>query len=490
MYRHRGWAGAIFAAVLILPLLAPAGMHAQENDVVVRVDPRVELLSIVFRLAGNPEYGQGRVPAYNAAIDEHFAPSGAHPTVELARQLREERGISFDAVMGMAIHLEDAFAPELAFPVEETDAWLYGDGRWTPAAAASFVTALNEFVADTDFRAFWESQATLYAAAERSARYLAAEELRAGWFADFFGRSPEAPFTMIPGLANGGANYGNRFRDARGREHAYAIIGVGAVDEAGLPVLRAGQLPTVIHEFNHSFVNPTTEPYREEFAEASHVYTVMEDVMRRQAYAGWHTVVNESLVRAAVVRYLRANDGNERAESELERQVDRGFLWIRELDALFGEYESDRDRWPTFASFMPRIVGHFEALAGRVDGMAAEREAAVEAEQRALDPLRPELVSVEPADGSRDVDPETSAIVLRFDRPMSGAYQLNPAEGWGFPETTGLSWNEDQTVLTLEVRLEPDADYALVLNRPTGGAFRSADEDIPLRMTTVRFRTR
>jgi hypothetical protein len=39
----------------------PSSQPAQSPAIEVRVDPRVELLSIVFRLAGNPEYSQGRV---------------------------------------------------------------------------------------------------------------------------------------------------------------------------------------------------------------------------------------------------------------------------------------------------------------------------------------------------------------------------------------------------------------------------------------------
>jgi hypothetical protein len=35
----------------------------------VRVDPRVELVSVIFQLAGNPEYHQGRVPEYTRDVD-------------------------------------------------------------------------------------------------------------------------------------------------------------------------------------------------------------------------------------------------------------------------------------------------------------------------------------------------------------------------------------------------------------------------------------
>ena len=40
---------------------------------------------ILFRLAGNPEYNQARVPSYAAAVDAYFADFRDHPAVRLAR---------------------------------------------------------------------------------------------------------------------------------------------------------------------------------------------------------------------------------------------------------------------------------------------------------------------------------------------------------------------------------------------------------------------
>ena len=39
----------------------------------VAVDPRVELVSIIFRLAGHPEYSRCRVPPYAKDLDAQFA---------------------------------------------------------------------------------------------------------------------------------------------------------------------------------------------------------------------------------------------------------------------------------------------------------------------------------------------------------------------------------------------------------------------------------
>ena len=84
------------ALLSLLPGIPAIGQEAQADRpaIEVRVDPRVELMSIVYRLAGNPEYNMGNAASpYSRAVDEH------------AQLLRQRRVISFDAVMSMAVHL-------------------------------------------------------------------------------------------------------------------------------------------------------------------------------------------------------------------------------------------------------------------------------------------------------------------------------------------------------------------------------------------------
>src|SRR5678816_4139586 len=69
-------------------------------QLLVSVDPRVELLSLIFRLAGNPEYNRPRVDSYSHDVETHFEAFRDHPVVALASQLRNTRGVSYDACMG------------------------------------------------------------------------------------------------------------------------------------------------------------------------------------------------------------------------------------------------------------------------------------------------------------------------------------------------------------------------------------------------------
>jgi hypothetical protein len=119
-------------------------------------------------------------------------------------------------------------------------------------------------------------------------------------------------------------------------------------------------------------------------------------------------MLNESLVRASVARYVLAKSGEAAARLEVGTQRTRGFLWTGELFELLGDYERDRDRYPTFDSFLPRVAEYFAELAPRVGAMVEE-----------YDRLRPALAGSEPAADAAGVDPAVDRIVLRFDRPMA-----------------------------------------------------------------------
>lgn len=89
---------------------------AAATTIPVSVDPRVELISIIFRLAGNPEYNGCEIHSYSQDIKTHFAPFTGHQAVELARELRKNQGVSYDAPMGLAVHLSEGFDLEPRLP--------------------------------------------------------------------------------------------------------------------------------------------------------------------------------------------------------------------------------------------------------------------------------------------------------------------------------------------------------------------------------------
>ncbi len=442
----------------------------------IAVDPRVELMTVVFRLAGNPEYTQCRLPAYERAIDGWFGAFGEHEAVRLARELRGSAGIGYDAPMKLAIHLGPPPGLRELVPLHGPGSTL--ESRWRRAGTGPFLDALRRFAQDTRFTEFAARHRAVWDTAGARFRAYVDSTVDFSWFGRFFGARAGARFKLVPGLCNGGANYGPRVRDARGVEHLYAVLGVGGADSSGLPQVRPGQLTTLIHEFNHSFVNPLVDRHAVRFrAAGSAVYQRVGDEMRAQAYGNWETMIAESLVRAAVIQYLRATRGEDAAAGELVTQRGRGFVWIGRLDSALTAYQASRGEHRDLASFMPRVASVYDQITTGIDTILA-----------AWDAARPLIVSFAPANGATEVDPATTEIAVRFDRPMGLGYSFNHGPGGArtYPEVQDLAWDPDTATVRLRVTLAPNRDYEIEV---TGQGFRSRD-GVPLKRVSYRFRTR
>lgn len=82
--------------------------------------------------------------------------------------------------------------------------------------------------------------------------------------------------------------------------------------------------------------------------------------MAKQAYGNWKTVINESLVRAAVICYMLDKDYKpEEIKNELLEQVQRNFRWTPELVSLLRKYEKKQTKYGSFENFYPNVIRFF-----------------------------------------------------------------------------------------------------------------------------------
>jgi hypothetical protein len=330
----------------------------------IGVDPRVELLSIVFRMAGNGEYTQGRVPTYLDAIDRHFGPYRDHKAVQIARELAKTDWVGFNAPMNLAVHLKDVESLSERVPFDRADSGL--DVNWHGVKARGFVDALRSFVRDTRFNEFLKSQQALYDVTDSRLRKFVETNLDLPWYTRFFGARAPVRFIVVPGLINGGPSYGASVVAEDGVQEIYAIPGVVEVDAQGFPLFSGDFMDTLVHEFVHSYSNPLVDKYYAQLARAGdQLNDPLRDAMKRQGYGDGKTLVYESMVRAATIRYIFEHAGPEAARRAEESEKAKSFLWIGELCDLLATYEKNRDTYPTLDSFMPEVVRFFNDEARR-----------------------------------------------------------------------------------------------------------------------------
>ena len=87
----------------------PVVYKANAGRITIEVDPRVELIATVFRLAGNPEFSDGTLRPYAKAIERHFGDFDNHPAVKMTAVLRYKRSMSCDGPMSLAVHIDHDF---------------------------------------------------------------------------------------------------------------------------------------------------------------------------------------------------------------------------------------------------------------------------------------------------------------------------------------------------------------------------------------------
>jgi len=447
-------------------------------EITVVVDHRIELLAIIFRLAGAREFSGHSLPEYAAAIDTFFAPHRGHPIVASVQRLREERGIYHDAVMSLAIHLGDFPWLEERIPFEESTL----DSRWTATEARAFAEEVRAFAKEVDAGRFFLEQEGMYEAAVRRMTVLLDRHIDEAWFQGFFGPLPGSRFILSIAPGNGTTAYGPRFQAADGSQEMYAIMGVWQRDELGLPAFGDNLVATIVHEFSHSFVNPVVERSMtalEDSADA--IFSAVAPSMRQLGYSQPHTMISESLVRAAVARYMLSREGVESAQEELDRQKVLGFLWIEDLFTMLGAYERSRDRYPDLESFFPQVAAYFEDLAPRMTFILQRR-----------DERRPNVIAMTPPNRSIEVDPRTDVLTFQFDRPMrNDSYSVMRVSNDGsehYPEVHGVEFDPTGLVFTMHVELQPTLTYVFALNSESVKGFVSRD-GVPLDPLEITFAT-
>ena len=117
------------------------------SDIPNMVDERVELLSLLFRLARRIEFNDPDTD-YQYILNMNFPQFARHEAVVYAQALP----VSHDAVFNLAIHLEKNMFG--TFSVTDMDS-LLRDHRWTRESVEKFLPLLNRFYLDVNFASFY-----------------------------------------------------------------------------------------------------------------------------------------------------------------------------------------------------------------------------------------------------------------------------------------------------------------------------------------------
>ncbi len=336
--------------------------EAISSSITISVDPRIELFSTIHRLAETGQYNENELPGYIADVEAWFGPYRDHEAVQLAIQLRETHNLDGNSPMALAAYLTDPPALEgrasLNPPPEDLDP------RWTSDVIPAFLEAARKFAVETNFNRFFEAHRSLYGQAVFNLQTTLKGKDILPWFKEYFGYQPD-DYAIILGLQNGSCNYGSSVTLEDGKREFQSILGASQPDITGAPQYPADwYIPTIVHEFCHSYVNPLVDQYREMLRESGELmFPSHKEKLSQSGYNYWHVMMYEYLTRACVVRYIYANEGSIAASRRMKWDERYGFPAIEGLVDLLNDYENQRDKYPHLEAFMPVIAEYFNQSA-------------------------------------------------------------------------------------------------------------------------------
>jgi hypothetical protein len=333
------------------PVAIQPGLH-------VTVDPRLELLAVVQSLGlydSQTHLITNYAFPYRKEIDEYFQPYKDHAAVKIFDQMSQV-GFTFDAPPALMLSLSDP--PELAVTASFDNIIIARAGG--PVLVEAFLAALRDFARETNFMAFYTGHADFYATLTGQVEAMI-NPADLTTLEVYYGMQQHSyNIILVPLFHPGG--FGPRMPAKAGSAgdglfDVYSINGPqGVTDDIPNFGDAADYRDLIWHEFGHSFINPLTEANSDLVIPYESLATPIAWKMRRLAYTGWETIVNEHVIRAITIRLVAQVDGEEAGQALLEKERKQGFRYINVLSERLKEYEANRGEYPTLESFYRRLM--------------------------------------------------------------------------------------------------------------------------------------
>lgn len=356
---------------LTIPFLPPVAGHAAAPEPSPGMTYQFELLPQMELLAGaltQTAWDQKMGPrcggsAYYRALKDLMTPYKSHPAVQILQEM-QNRGFVFDAPPTFIGYLGELPGLELK---NEYSAYLIkrAGGREN---LEKLRLALADLAARSNFMAFFSSWRMELRNIVGITRASCDVNGVVDWMNNFYGRGCGAYRSIVsPGMYGG--NYGPTLPGPDGQPVATEII--CALDTySEVPAFPSGQdlERLLLHEWGHSFVNPTLGAFPEQVSRLTPLFAPVEEVMRKQAYGAVEVFLNEQVLRAATALAVRERHGDDAFRQNVKNNVSWGFYLTPFVVEQLDYYATHRDQFPTFREFAPYLLDRLEEYQAKSKG--------------------------------------------------------------------------------------------------------------------------
>ena len=404
-----------------------------------RFDERMDLMAVIWRMAGAREYNQCPISPYVNSVDSTFKPFASHEAVTLAKRYMKKKGVGYDAVASLAAHLK--LTDEGMLIIDE-DIASDIDDRWSTAMQKEFIIALNDFYKMTEFHKWFVENEPIQKKCLDAFSEISGN-IDLDWFAQTFD-SGDANFNIILCPLAGMNNYGISTRHSDGTNVLSPVISCSKYDNGAISYESEEVLPIVIHEFCHAYCNPIIDKRWNSIAKkAEEAFRIKKRILSQQAYVTAKIMMYETLVRTSVIRYEQQHNSNTDVWQLIDKEEELGFILVADFLKAWNQNHASNP-----GDILTESINNFstEAYWAKV----------AEEEKRSVN------YTCNITDGEKNVASGDFTFTITFDRQMEPGISIGQTE-FDFPDFKAYSWSEDATTLSIVFHFEPNHTYGLVI---------------------------
>ncbi len=342
---------------LMFALLFCSLILAQSGKLNITFDPRVELLGIVEILAQHESSADKIFSAdnqYLQSVENSFSKFKNHPAVDELKKLHLN-GMNTDLLVKFMLHLSAPPKLELKYPLNDLFTGIPEDEAGEKKnMLISWLNNVRDFSEKSGFIKFYDQKSEFYQEIGMPLiKTLEAMDIIPP-LEKFFGISKNEYNLILTPLFMGG--YTAEIEE----DKCFLIIGPTR-NEDNLPHFCLHRTPPYVRQqFAYFFIQPMVDNHWEAFSKSSTLFHPIDDIMRKQGIPDWKNCVYWHLIYAAV---NTAKENGLQRELDIISNVKFGFIYLLEImDLIEISYLTNRDKYDTFANFLPTIARHLEDI--------------------------------------------------------------------------------------------------------------------------------
>ncbi len=319
----------------------------------ITVDKRTELLGIMLLISNyNKNYGflieECGNKAYREKIFNNFNQFKNEKAIQLLNQIFEELSFRYDAPVSLFLQLNNDFT------YDKLDEYPFVTRLNKSQLVLDFLNELPNFAKTINFDEYYNSNNNFYNEIIEETNSKLDVKKVVNFISNFYKidkSNNKFVLNLLPYTTNG--NFGTNHNNI-----TYSNIGLKRFQQKELTFISDQDHGTLLlHEFSHSIINPLTSKYS---TIKGKTFADIWDIMVKKAYGHVETIINEHIIRALEIFYLKniidTEETKQLAKERLEKEVNSGFKYIEICLNCLEQYYSQKDNYKDFEEYFPQII--------------------------------------------------------------------------------------------------------------------------------------